>query len=60
MSKEANIRITEMQEYIYYTMELKLTPEILSTINPESLANEPVIQETMTKGFEFLEEFYGE
>ena len=49
-----------MQEYIYYTMELKLTPEILSTINPESLANEPVIQETMTKGFEFLEEFYGE
>lgn len=58
--EEANIRITEMQEYIYYTMELKLTPEILSTINPESLANEPVIQETMTKGFEFLEEFYGE
>lgn len=59
-TEEANMRITEMQEYIYYTMELKLTPEILSAINPENLANEPIVQETMTKGFEFLEEFYGE
>lgn len=59
-TEEANARISEMQEYIYYTMELKLTPEVLLVINPENLTNEPVVQETMKKGFEFLVEFYGE
>lgn len=58
--EEANARIAEMQEYIYYTMELKLTSNVLLEINPENLANEPVIQETLAKGFEFLGEFYGE
>lgn len=58
--EEANAKMRELQEYIYYTIDLKLTPEILSDINPNNLANEAVIQDTMRKGFKFLEEFYGE
>lgn len=58
--EEANAKMGELQEYIYYTIDFKLTPEILSSINPNNLANEAVIQDTMRKGFEFLEEFYGE
>lgn len=57
---EANAKITEMQEYIYYTMEQRLSSEILSKINPRNLADESIVQDTMKKGFQLLEEFYGE
>ena len=49
-----------MQEYIYYTMKQNLSPEILSEINPHNLTNELIIQQTMQRGFEMLEKFYGE
>lgn len=59
-TEEANAKISEMQEYIYYTMKQNLSPEILSEINPHNLTNELIIQQTMQRGFEMLEKFYGE
>jgi len=58
--EEANAKISELQEFIYYTIEQKLTSEILQAINPQNLANQPVIQDTLEKGFKLLEDFYGE
>ena len=57
--EEANAKISEIQEYIYYTMDQRLTPEILSSINPNNLADESIVQEIMKKGFDLLKEFYG-
>lgn len=58
--EEANARIADMQEYIYYTMHQQLTPEILHEINPHNLANEAVVLSTINKGFELMTTFYGE
>lgn len=58
--EEANSRISEMQDFIYYTMEQQLTPEILRTINPFNLANEDIIQETLKTAFKLMEHYYGE
>lgn len=58
--EEANARIAEMQEFIYYTMEQQLTPEILREINPQNLANASIVQSTINKGFELMTIFYGE
>lgn len=57
---EANARIADMQEYIYYTMQQQLTPEILHEINPHNLANESIVLSTTNKGFELMTTFYGE
>lgn len=56
----ANQRITEMQNYIYYTMELNLTNEILISINPHNLSNETIVQDILKKGFELMELYYGD
>lgn len=58
--EEANARIADMQDFIYYTMEQQLTPEVLREINPHNLANEAVVQDTIQKGFELMTAFYGE
>lgn len=58
--EEATAKISELQEFIYYTIEQELTSEILSAINPQNLASQPIIQDTLEKGFKLLEEFYGE
>ena len=58
--EEANARIADMQEYIYYSMQQQLTPEILHEINPQNLANESVVLSTINKGFELMTTFYGE
>ena len=58
--EEANARIAEMQEFIYYTMEQQLTPEILREINPQNLSNASIVQNTINKGFELMTIFYGE
>lgn len=58
--KQATQLITEMQDYIYYTMEHSLTDEILTSINPRNLSNETIVQEILKKGFELMEVYYGE
>lgn len=58
--EEANARIAEMQEYIYYAMNQQLTENILKEINPHNLANEMIVQNTLNKGFELMTIFYGE
>ena len=58
--EQANQRITEMQEYIYYTMERNLTDEILISINPQGLSNETIVQDVLKKGFELMEKYYGD
>ena len=58
--EEANARIADMQEYIYYTMQQQLTPDILHELNPQNLANESVVLNTINKGFELMTTFYGE
>ncbi|HJB80299.1 hypothetical protein [uncultured Flavonifractor sp.] len=57
---QANQRIAEMQNYIYYTMELSLTNEILVSINPHNLSNETIVQNVLKKGFELMELYYGD
>lgn len=57
---QANQRIAEMQDYIYYTMELTLTNEILASINPHNLSNETIVQDILKKGFELMELYYGD
>ena len=57
---QANQRIAEMQDYIYYTMELTLTSEILASINPHNLSNETIVQDILKKGFELMELYYGD
>lgn len=57
---EADARILEMQEYIYYTMESKLSDEILTTINPHNLSSEEIVQSTLNEGFELMIQYYGE
>ena len=57
---QANQRIVEMQNYIYYTMELNLTNEILVSINPHNLSNETIVQDILKKGFELMELYYGD
>ena len=49
-----------MQDYIYYTMELTLTSEILASINPHNLSNETIVQDILKKGFELMELYYGD
>lgn len=58
--EEANARIADMQEYIYYTMQQQLTSDVLHELNPQNLANESVVQNTINKGFELMTTFYGE
>lgn len=58
--EEANRRIAEMQEYIYYAMGQQLTEDVLKEINPHNLANEMIVQNTLKKGFELMTIFYGE
>lgn len=58
--EEANSRIMEMQDFIYYTMDQRLTPDILRDINPYNLANEGIVQDTLKKAFELMEHYYGE
>ena len=57
--EEANRRIAEMQEYIYYVMGQQLTEDVLKEINPHNLANEIVVRGTLEKGFELMTVFYG-
>lgn len=57
---QANQRIAEMQDYIYYTMELSLTDEILISINPHNLSNETIVRDILRKGFELMEQYYGD
>ncbi len=52
--EEANARIADMQEFIYYTMEQQLTAEVLREINPQNLADEAIVQNTINKGFELI------
>lgn len=58
--EQANSRIAEMQKYIYYTMELKLTDDVLAEINPHNLSDETIIHDTLTMGFELMERYYGD
>ncbi len=58
--EEANTRIAEIQEYIYYAMGQQLTDDVLKEINPHNLANEMIVQSTLKKGFELMTIFYGE
>ena len=58
--EEANARIADMQEYIYYTMQQQLTPDVLHELNPQNLANESVVLNTINRGFELMTTFYGE
>lgn len=58
--EEANTRIAEIQEYIYYAMGQQLTDDVLKGINPHNLANEMIVQSTLKKGFELMTIFYGE
>lgn len=58
--EQANSRMTEMQNYIYYVMELKLTDEVLHSINPQNLSNETVIQDVLKRGFDLMEQYYGD
>lgn len=58
--EEANGRIEEMQDYIYYTMGQQLTDDVLREINPHNLANETIVQSTLEEGFKLMTIFYGE
>ncbi len=58
--EEANRRIAEMQDYIYYTMGQKLTNDILGEINPNNIANEVIVRNTLEEGFRLMTIYYGE
>lgn len=58
--EEANMRIVEIQDYIYYTMEQQLKDDVLKKINPHNLANEAIVQNTLEEGFKLMTVFYGE
>ena len=49
-----------MQNYIYYTMENSLTNDMLSSINPQNLADEKIVKEIIEEAFKRMKEFYGE
>lgn len=53
---EADNRLAELQEFIYYTLQDNLTLDNLRDINPRNLANEPIIVEVLEKAFELLSE----
>lgn len=57
--EEANRRMEDIQDYIYYTMKQRLTDDILRKINPRNLVNEEIIQNTLEESFHFMENFYG-
>ena len=58
--EEANRRIAEMQDYIYYTMGQQLTNDVLSEMNPHNLANEVIVRNTLEEGFKLMIICYGE
>lgn len=58
--EQANARIVEMQNYIYYTMAQQLTSDVLQAINPHNLANETIVQSTINKAYELMNAFYGD
>lgn len=57
---EANTIINEMQKYIYYTLESRITDKVLSSLNPHNLTNEAIVQSTLQEGFKLMIECYGE
>ena len=56
----ANKIVLDMQNYIYYTMENSLTDDMLSSINPQNLADEKIVKEIIEEAFKRMKEFYGE
>lgn len=58
--EEANSRIAEMQDYVYYTMGQQLTDDALNAMNPHNLANEAVVQYILEESFKLMTIFYGE
>lgn len=52
---QANDRVAEMQDFIYYTIKQSLTDEILAEINPLSLSDENIIKNVLQKGFGLIE-----
>lgn len=58
--EEANRRIAEMQDYLYYTMGQQLTNDILGEINPHNIANEVIVRNTLEEGFRLMTIYYGE
>lgn len=58
--EEANGRIAEMQDYIYYTMGQQLTDDVLGEMNPHNLANEAIVLNTLEEGFKLMTIIYGE
>lgn len=59
-SLDADKIVLDMQNYIYYTMENSLTNDLLSSINPQNLAEEKIVKEIIEEAFKRMEEFYGE
>lgn len=59
-SLNADKIVLDMQNYIYYTMENSLTTDLLSSINPQNLAEEKIVKEIIEEAFKRMEEFYGE
>lgn len=57
---QANARIKEMQEYIYYTMNACLSEKILPTINIRDLSGSNVITDVISNGYKLMTEYYGE
>ena len=57
---EANNRLLEAQEYIYYTLKEELNIADIHPINPENIGDMPVVKSIIDKAFSIMEQWYGE
>ncbi len=60
VTTEANARIAEIQDYIYYTIKQNLTPDLLHEINPHNLATAAIVQDCISRAYELMAHYYGE
>ena len=57
---EANNRLSEVQEYIYYTLKEELNRTDAPPINPKNIGDMPVVKSIIDKAFSIMEQWYGE
>ena len=57
---EADKRLLDAQEYIYYTLKDSITDELLDSINPKKLNDVALIRTVIDKAFGMMEQWYGE